>query len=240
MIEIKEMRSLDEVHGANQRNELQDTSSEQTMRLQYLFQKLIKEAVAANNEEMAEHLVERITENVKEDVCKELDYQFRLMEERDEERTSSRHAIEDKRNEDYYKRIDELLRQYSGKNAKLKDKGKEKTKDKTITFPNLKAKEERQKKSFICFVKRWKRNKKMPYPFKRMWHFFALHLSLLDRACRTGTCARTAIDALICVDLELAVAHADCANWALTFTCTTCYTSIRNLECHNTISSLKQ
>lgn len=157
MIEIKEMRSLDEARGADQRNELQDTSNEQTMRLQYLFQKLIKEAVAANNEEMAEHLVERITENVKEDVCKELDYQFRLMEERDEERTSSRQAIEDKRNEDYYKRIDELLRQYSGKNTKLKDKGKEKAKDKTITFPNLKAKEDRgevkAKKEFHLFRK---------------------------------------------------------------------------------------
>ena len=157
MIEIKEMRSLDEARGADQRNELQDTSNEQTMRLQYLFQKLIKEAVAANNEEMAEHLVERITENVKEDVCKELDYQFRLMEERDEERTSSRRAIEDKRNEDYYKRIDELLRQYSGKNTKLKDKGKEKAKDKTITFPNLKAKEDRgevkAKKEFHLFRK---------------------------------------------------------------------------------------
>lgn len=161
MIEIKEMRPLDETHGTEHKNELQDTSSEQTMRLQYLFQKLIKEAVAANNEEMEEHLVERITENVKEDVCKELDYQFRLMEERDEERTSSRHAIEDKRNEDYYKRIDELLRQYSGKNVKAKDKNKEKNKeknkDKTIKFPNLKAKEEtgevKPKKEFHLFRK---------------------------------------------------------------------------------------
>lgn len=161
MIEIKEMRSLGEAHGTEHKNELQDTSSEQTMRLRYLFQKLIKEAVAANNEEMEEHLVERITENVKEDVCKELDYQFRLMEERDEERTSSRHEIEDKRNEDYYKRIDELLRQYSGKNVKMKDKNKEKNKeknkDKTIKFPNLKAKEEtgevKAKKEFHLFRK---------------------------------------------------------------------------------------
>lgn len=161
MIEIKEMRSLDEAHAAEHKNELQDTSGEQTMRLQYLFQKLIKEAVAANNEEMAEQLVERITETVKEDVCKELDYQFRLMEERDEERTSSRHEIEDKRNEDYYKRIDELLRQYSGKNMKMKvkskEKNKEKNKDKTIKFPNLKAKDEtgevKAKKEFHLFRK---------------------------------------------------------------------------------------
>lgn len=160
MIEIKEMRSLD---GTESKNELQDASGEQTMRLQYLFQKLIKEAVAANNEEMAEHLVERITANVKEDVCKELDYQFRLMEERDEERINNRHEAEDKRNEDYYKRIDELLRQYSGKNVKVKakdkskEKVKEKNKDKTIKFPNLKMKEEageaKPKKEFHLFRK---------------------------------------------------------------------------------------
>ena len=161
MIEIKEMRSLNEIHETERKNELQDMSSEQTMRLQYLFQKLIKEAVSANNAEMAEHLVERITENVKEDVCKELDYQFRLMEEREEERTSNRHKMEDQRNEDYYKRIDELLRQYSAKNVKMKDKSKEKNKEKnkekTIKFPNLKVKEEngeaKAKKEFHLFRK---------------------------------------------------------------------------------------
>ena len=67
---------------------------------------------------MEEHLVARISESVKGDICKELDYQFRLMEERDEERVTNRHEMEDKRNEEYYKRIDELLRQYSTKNGK--------------------------------------------------------------------------------------------------------------------------
>ena len=49
------------------------TQEEQTERLQYLFQKLVKEAVAANNEEMIGKIVERISESVKGDVCKELD-----------------------------------------------------------------------------------------------------------------------------------------------------------------------
>ena len=107
---------------------------------------------------MANQLVERITENVKGDLCKELDYQFRLMEERDEERVASRHEQEDKRNEEYYKRIDELLRQYSGKNMKLKEKNKEKnkekTKEKTILFPNSKEKgEPKAKKEFHLFRK---------------------------------------------------------------------------------------
>ncbi|MDE7476432.1 MAG: helix-turn-helix domain-containing protein [Lachnospiraceae bacterium] len=154
MIEIKEMQSLDEMHDHDRDNQVQEVTKEQAMRLQYLFQKLIKEAVAANNEEMADKLVERITENVKGDLCKELDYQFRLMEERDEERIASRHELEDKRNEDYYKRIDELLRQYSGKKEKNRDKNKEKT----ILFPNSKDKdpeksEGKVKKEFHFFKK---------------------------------------------------------------------------------------
>lgn len=154
MIEIKEMKSLDEVPKNTNDNQLQEVTKEQTMRLQYLFQKLIKDAVAENNEELEDHLVERITQNVKGDLCKELDYQFRLMEERDEERVNSRREVEDKRNEEYYKRIDELLRQYSGKNTKQKEKNKEKT----ILFPSSKDKqadkgEPKAKKEFHFFRK---------------------------------------------------------------------------------------
>lgn len=140
MIEIKEMRQLGESGGNHAEGRIQESleaqKAEQTMRLQYLFQKLIKEAVAANNEEMANALAGRIAESVKGDLCKELDYQFRLMEERDEERAADRREQEDKRNEDYYKRIDELLRQYSSKGAKQKNK------EKTIIFPATKEKED--------------------------------------------------------------------------------------------------
>ena len=160
MIEIKEMRSLDDRTDYSRDNRLPEAGQAQTLRLQYLFQKLIKDAVAANNKEMSDQLVERITENVKGDLCKELDYQFRLMEERDEERINSRHALEDQRNEEYYKRIDELLRQYSGKAAKRKDKykarekAKEKQKEKTIEFPNSQEKgETKTKKEFHFFRK---------------------------------------------------------------------------------------
>ena len=150
MIEIKEMRSLDD--------RLPEAGQAQPLRLQYLFQKLIKDAVAANNKEMADQLVERITQNVKGDLCKELDYQFRLMEERDEERETGRQELDDKRSEEYYKRIDELLRQYSGKNGRLKEKAKEKNrekqKEKTIEFPNSKEKgAPKAKKEFHLFKK---------------------------------------------------------------------------------------
>lgn len=158
MIEIKEMRSLDERADYARNEHLPEAGQAQTLRLQYLFQKLIKDAVAANNKEMADQLVERITQNVKGDLCKELDYQFRLMEERDEERATSRHELEDQRNEEYYKRIDELLRQYSVKGGKLKDKAKEKNKEKqkekTIEFPNSKEKgAPKAKKEFHLFRK---------------------------------------------------------------------------------------
>ena len=148
MIEIKEMHALE--------NSVQESTdaqkAEQTMRLQYLFQKLIKEAVAANNEEMANTIVSRIAESMKDDLCKELDYQFRLMEERDEERATCRREQEDKRSEDYYRRIDELLRQYSGKGAKQKNR------EKTILFPAAKEKEKSEgagkaKKEFHLFHK---------------------------------------------------------------------------------------
>lgn len=164
MIEIKEMRSLDRTGNYQEESRLQEVQDEQkkeqTMRLQYLFQKLIKEAVAANNEELADNLAARITENVKGDLCKELDYQFRLMEEREEERAVSRREQEDIRSEDYYRRIDELLRQYNGKSIKrkTKEKNKEKAKEKTIAFPLSKEKNQEKegvkaKKEFRLFHK---------------------------------------------------------------------------------------
>ena len=63
----------------------------------------MKQAVRENNEE----LVQR----VKECVLKELDYQFRMQEEREEERA----RVEAEGSENYYRRMDELLRKKSGR-----------------------------------------------------------------------------------------------------------------------------
>ena len=52
----------------------------------------------------------------------------------------------------------------------------------------------------------------------------------LNRA-SLSTCA--ALDALVCVDLELAVALSDCANGASIYTCTASDASVCNLVCHN-------
>ena len=67
-----------------------------------------------------------------------------------------------------------------------------------------------------------------------------VQLSLVDRTCRTCTCARTAVDALVCVDFEFAITHADSSYWTLSFTSSTTNTSVRNLVCHNVTSSLSQ
>lgn len=64
-------------------------------RLQYLLQHMITEAVRSANRELC-------TE-VKDSILKELDYQFRLQEERDEERW--------KQEEEHYRRIDEMIRE---------------------------------------------------------------------------------------------------------------------------------
>lgn len=69
--------------------------SQKAARLQYLLQHMITEAVKSANQDMC-------TE-IKESIIKELDYQFRQQEERDEEHW--------KKEEEHYRKIDEMIRQ---------------------------------------------------------------------------------------------------------------------------------
>lgn len=69
--------------------------SRKAARLQYLLQHMITEAVRSANKELCT--------DVKESILKELDYQFRMQEERDEERW--------KKEEEHYRRIDEMIRE---------------------------------------------------------------------------------------------------------------------------------
>ena len=69
----------------------------------------------------------------------------------------------------------------------------------------------------------------MPFPGRVL----SQELILCDSTNGALTCAGTATDALICIDFELSVAHADSANGALCLTSSTCYTSITNNKCHN-------
>ena len=69
--------------------------NQKAARLQYLLQHMITEAVKSANRELC-------TE-VKDSILKELDYQFRMQEERDEEHW--------KQEEEHYRKIDEMIRE---------------------------------------------------------------------------------------------------------------------------------
>ncbi len=95
--------------------QVQEESREQkSFRLQQLLKEMIADAVQSNNEE--------ICQEIKETLLKELDYQFRLQEEREDAREEE-HAL---KQEEHYQRIDELLRTYNQRGRKAKRMRKEK------------------------------------------------------------------------------------------------------------------
>lgn len=71
---------------------------EKARRLQWLLQQLFRETLQENNKELCRE--------IKESVLKELDYQFRVQEEREEERD----RIREQRDEAHYQKLDALLR----------------------------------------------------------------------------------------------------------------------------------
>lgn len=87
-----------------------ESREEKARRLQWLLQQLIRETLRENNEELCR--------NMKESIIKELDYQFRSQEEREEER--DRQARQ--RSEEYYQKMDELLRKKSRRRAEKPEK----------------------------------------------------------------------------------------------------------------------
>lgn len=111
MIEVKEKKfNVDEKQeiAIKMKDEMENqcAQEEKVARMQYLLQKMIKNTVESNNDT----LINKISENIKQDICKELDYQFRLVQEQEEERMQAQEA--------HYKRIDELLRERTEKAAK--------------------------------------------------------------------------------------------------------------------------
>lgn len=86
----------------------EESKEEKAQRLQWLLKQLIKETLQENNRELSKE--------IKESVVKELDYQFRCQEERE----SARYKERDKRDEEYYQRMDELLRKKMGRIRKEK------------------------------------------------------------------------------------------------------------------------
>ena len=78
-----------------------ESKEDKSRRLQWLLQQLIRQTLQENNSELCRE--------IKESVVKELDYQFRMQEERDE----ARDKMLAERDEEHYKRMDELLRKKS-------------------------------------------------------------------------------------------------------------------------------
>lgn len=82
---------------------VEESKEDKSRRLQWLLQQLIRETLQENNGELCNQ--------IRESVVKELDYQFRMQEEREELR--DRRMAE--RDEEHYKKMDELLRKKSRK-----------------------------------------------------------------------------------------------------------------------------
>lgn len=98
----------------------EESKEEKNARLQLLLQHMIAEAVRENNRELCE--------DIKQCVLKEIDYQFRQQDEKEEERETERRM----REEEHYKKIDEMLRTCN-KRVNRKEKKKEKG-EKTYRF----------------------------------------------------------------------------------------------------------
>lgn len=93
---------------------IEEPTNEKAMRLQYLLKQMIGEAVRENTRE--------IYDEMKEGIIKELDYQFRIQEEKGDKREEERM----KREEEHYRQVDELLRHKRKAKKELQDKDKKK------------------------------------------------------------------------------------------------------------------
>lgn len=84
-----------------------ENREEKSLRLQYLLKQFIKEAVQDSNQELYNQM--------KDTIMKELDYQFRTQEEREDKREENRIEREEK----HFRQLDELLRK---KNRRRREK----------------------------------------------------------------------------------------------------------------------
>lgn len=117
----------------------EESREAKSLRLQQLLQNMIAEAVRCNNREMCD--------DIKESILKELDYQFRQQEEREEERDGQ----QIRRQEEYYRQLDELLRVRSkGKRWEKKNKGSTEPSADEITLFAQKRKMPEQKVQEVC------------------------------------------------------------------------------------------
>lgn len=107
----KEIMAID-IIGSPDAIKPEEQREEKLKRLQWLMSQMLQDTLRENNAELCREL--------KESVIKELDYQFRAREEREEERD----RLLAERDERYYAKMDELLRKKSKR--RLFGKGKRK------------------------------------------------------------------------------------------------------------------
>ena len=108
---------------------VQESREDKSRRLQWLLQQLIRQTLQENNGELCRE--------IRESVVKELDYQFRMQEEREE----ARDRMLAERDEEHYKRMDELLRRKSRHIRKTKA---EKEQEKGEGQPEIQEKKKRR------------------------------------------------------------------------------------------------
>ena len=102
-----------------EREIVRESKADKSRRLQWLLQQLIRQTLQENNTELCRE--------IRDSVVKELDYQFRMQEEREE----ARDKMLAERDEEHYKRMDELLRK-KARHLKREKPEKNSAKDKDI------------------------------------------------------------------------------------------------------------
>ncbi len=123
---IQPVRSTQAELNERDDRQLQDKSA----RLQLLLHNLVAQAVRENNQDL--------TREIKETIMKEMDYQFRIQEEENEKRDRQR----TEREEEHYKKLDELIKQYSGRGLT----GKERRERKRQAVKERKAQKSEEKR----------------------------------------------------------------------------------------------
>lgn len=112
--EVSDQLAIDIIPGKEKAPEmLQESKEDKSRRLQWLLQQLIRQTLQENNVELCRE--------IRESVVKELDYQFRMQEERED----ARDKMLAERDEEHFKRMDELLRKKSRHSKKEKESRKE-------------------------------------------------------------------------------------------------------------------
>jgi hypothetical protein len=110
-VQVKETMELNPVQNLESNLEPVSERGEKARRLQELLKQFISESIRESNTELLGLL--------KEGLLKELDYQFRLQEEREEEREKLRMEKED----EHFRQLDENIRSAMDKRGRRRKKG---------------------------------------------------------------------------------------------------------------------